>query len=136
MTYWKDSLLVGVPAIDAEHRKLVKAIEELMEACTKGQGRATIEKTLNFVISYTKQHFGAEERIQAQYAYPGMAAHKQIHANFTATVEGLKKEFDQNGPSVALTASLNKNLVDWLIKHISVEDKKIGDHIRSKSGSA
>lgn len=133
MTYWKDSLLVGVPAIDSEHRKLVKAIEDLMEACTKGQGRATIEKTLNFVIDYTKQHFIDEERIQAQFAYPGLTAHKQIHANFAATVAGLKNDFDRNGPSLALTANLNKNLVEWLVKHISIEDKKIGEHIRGNS---
>ncbi|MCL1810358.1 MAG: bacteriohemerythrin [Clostridiales bacterium] len=129
MGIWKESLLVGVPTIDAQHRKLADAIDELMDACAKGQGRATIEKTLNFVINYTKQHFADEERIQTQSAYPGLAAHKKIHADFASSVMALKNDFDQNGPSLGLTAKLNTDLVAWLIQHISKEDKKVGEHI-------
>lgn len=134
MTYWKDSLLVGVPLIDEQHRKLVNAIDELMDACMKGEGRDAIGKTLNFVADYTKEHFSDEEKLQAQYAYPGMAAHKQIHTQFISNVSALVNDFNQNGPNVALTGKINKTLIDWLIRHIGTEDKKIGLHIQSKSG--
>ena len=129
MTYWKDSLLVGVTQIDNEHRELVAAIDRLMEACNQGKGRATIEETLVFTVSYTKKHFGAEEILQAQYAYPGIAAHKAIHAQFITSINSLYQEFKENGPNIALTGKLNKMLVDWLINHISTEDKKLGEHI-------
>lgn len=132
MTYWKDSLLVGVTEIDEQHKNLVKAIDELMDACTKGQGRAAIEKTLNFVVTYTKEHFSSEERLQAQYAYPGIADHKRMHAQFIGNVSALINDFNQNGPGVALTGKLNKTLVEWLVRHISVEDKKLGEYIQSK----
>ena len=134
MTYWKDSLLVGVPQIDNQHRKLVEAIDRLMEACSQGKGRATIEETLIFTASYTKEHFRDEEKLQAQYAYPGMGAHKQLHSQFIASINSLVQEFESDGPSIALTGKLNKMLVDWLIKHISTEDKKLGAHI-NKGGS-
>ena len=129
MTYWKDSLLIGVSSIDSQHRKLIGAIDELMEACVKGQGRERIGETLAFVVSYTKEHFADEERVQTAYAYPGMIAHKQLHKQYVSDILNLVKEYEKDGPSVTLVGKLNKSLVDWLIEHISVEDKKIGEHI-------
>ena len=131
MSFWKDSLLVGVPEIDSQHRKLVEAIDQLMDACREGKGRATIEQTLIFTVSYTKDHFADEEKLQAQYVYPDMPAHKQLHKQFVADITALVQEFEQDGPNVALTGKLNKTLVGWLINHISTEDKKLGQHISS-----
>lgn len=132
MGYWKDTLLIGVPAIDEQHKKLVAAIDELMDACSKGQGRDAVGKTLKHVIDYTKTHFVDEEKIQSQSGYPGYHAHKQIHTKFAASIVGLKNDFEQNGPSIALTAKINKTLVEWLVNHITTEDKKIGEYIKSK----
>jgi len=129
VTYWKDSYLIGVPEIDNQHIKLVQAIDKFTEACSQGRGRASIEQTLNFVVMYTKDHFRDEESIQAKYSYPGLIAHKRIHAAFIQDVGALVEEFKKVGPNVALTGRINKTLVDWLIKHISTEDKKVGDHI-------
>lgn len=136
MTYWKDSLLVGVPQIDNQHRKLVSAIDRLMEACTQGKGRSIIEETLFFVVSYTKDHFRDEEKLQAQYEYPYMPAHKLLHAGFIRDINTIVREFGRTGPNVALTGKVNKTLADWLINHINIEDKKLGEYINnSKAGS-
>jgi hemerythrin len=134
MSLWNDRLLVGVSQIDMQHRKLVEAIDNLLAECSKGRGGEAVEKTLMFVVSYTKEHFSAEEKLQTQYNYPGIAAHKRIHADFISTVTALVNEFKQSGSNLALTGKINKILVDWLIKHISVEDKKVGDHIISSGG--
>ena len=132
MTYWKDTLLVGVKEIDDQHKKLVKAIDQLMEACMQGKGRSAIEETLKFTVSYTKEHFSDEEMLQAKYVYPGMAAHKLVHAKFIKEINAIYDEFGQTGPSISLTGKLNKTLVDWLINHITSEDKKLGEYINSK----
>ena len=132
MTYWKDALLIGVPTIDAQHRKLIAAIDALMAACKKGEGRAAIDKTLAFTLSYTKEHFAAEEKLQAEYAYPGMAAHKRLHTEFLATVSELVGEYEATGPTVALVGKLNKSLVGWVVHHIGTEDKKLGEYIKSR----
>jgi len=134
MTYWKDTLLIGVREIDDQHKKLVGAVDALMEACAKGQGRVVIGNTLKFVLDYTQEHFAAEEKLQAQYAYPGMAAHKRQHAQFIITASALMADFEQNGPNIALVGKINSTLVDWLVNHITGEDKKIGDFIKSKGG--
>ena len=129
MTYWKDSLLVGVPQIDEQHRKLVGAVDRLMDACKQGKGRSAIKETLEFTLSYTKEHFRDEEVLQAQHSYPEMIAHKRLHALFISNVTAILREFEQTGPSITMIGNLNKTLVDWLNDHISIEDKKLSAHI-------
>ena len=60
---WSDDLLTGNTQIDTEHKELIKAINDLLEACSKGKGRAEIEKTVKFLSSYTKTHFTNEIQI-------------------------------------------------------------------------
>lgn len=129
MTFWKESLLVGVPQIDDQHRKLVVSIDRLMEACMQGKGRSTIKETLIFVITYTKEHFHDEEKLQAKYEYPERIAHKLLHEQFIKDINVILRDLQQAGPNVSLTGRVNKTLVDWLINHISTEDKKLGEYI-------
>ena len=133
MKYWKDSLLIGVPQIDTQHRKLVDMIDILMQACLQGKGRTEIEGTLSFALRYTLEHFRDEESLQLKYAYPGYKEHKKIHEDFTKDITALAGEFRKLGPSIALTGKLNHSLVDWVINHISTEDKKLGEYIQKVS---
>jgi len=105
-----------------------------MEACTQGKGRKQIEETLNFVVSYTQDHFKEEERLQVKYGYPGVTRHKWIHSQFIQQVSTLVRKFQQAGPTVTLVGELNKALGDWVVNHIKTEDKKIGEHVL-KSGA-
>jgi hemerythrin len=36
---WTDDLSVGVELIDTEHKSLINAVNELLDACSKGLGR-------------------------------------------------------------------------------------------------
>ena len=134
MSIWKDSLLIGVPEIDEQHQNLVGAIDRLMYACEKGQGAAVIGDILSFAVSYTLEHFAAEEKAQEDFGYPGLADHKQIHADFVANVSTFVDDFKRNGPSDKIVETLQAALVDWVVNHISVEDKKVGDYIVAKGG--
>jgi len=132
MTYWDDSLLVGIPQIDSGHRKLLDSIGKLMDACAQGKSRAEIAQALNSIVSHAKDHIRDEENLQEWRAYPGINAHKRAHAQFCMQVEALEKELETTGPNVALIAKFNKTLVVWYINHISTEDKKLCEYINSK----
>ena len=133
MINWNDSMLVGVPQIDKQHQSLVKAINQLCEACTQGKGRSELEQTLDFVVNYTKDHFRDEEKFQVQNGYPGATTHKWMHTQFIMQVGTLVQEFKTVGPSVTLVGKMNQALVGWVINHIKTEDKKVGDFINKKS---
>jgi len=134
LTYWNDSLLTGVALIDDEHRKLFEVIDRLMEACRLGTNRAEIGHTLNHAVALTKEHIRVEENLQARCSYPGINAHKRLHAQFILSIDEIVREYEETGPNVALTGKLNSALVDWLSSHISVDDKKMCAYIKKAGG--
>ena len=127
---WTTELATGNSLIDAQHKQLFNSVNELMDACIRGKGRAALSATLDFLIDYTGKHFSDEEKIQQQYRFPEYASHKRLHDTFKVSIDELSQQLRTEGASVALVAKLNSSLGDWLVNHLKVEDKKIGDHIR------
>ena len=125
-------LETGNALIDKEHRQLIDALNELLAACAKGQGRKEIAKTSQFLSDYTTKHFADEEKLQLQYRYPDYIQHKKYHEEFKLVVKELCNKLEQNGSSVQLVAELNTRLADWLMNHIKREDKKLAAFIREK----
>jgi len=132
MTIWDEKMLIGVPEIDEQHRNLVNALNELLAACENGNGQDSILKTFIFIVGYTKVHFADEEELQVKYDYPYLDEHRELHKDFTATVTALLEDFEQDRSTHALIAKTSEMLTDWVVNHICIEDKKIGDHIQKK----
>lgn len=126
---WTDNLSVGVELIDSQHKALINAVNDLFEACSKGLGRKKISETMEFMKNYTVTHFGEEEKLQQKYSYPDYPNHKKYHAEFINKVDEYSKRLDAEGANIALVAEFNTFVSNWLIYHISREDKKIGQHI-------
>ena len=59
-------LETGNSVIDSEHRQLIAAVNSLLDACSKGQGRTQLSSTANFLLNYTEKHFAYEEAIQSK----------------------------------------------------------------------
>ncbi len=130
---WSDDLLTGNMQIDTEHKELIKAINDLLEACSAGKGRAELEKTVKFLSHYTKTHFGHEEVLQMKYKYPDYNNHKKYHKQFVDNVESIQKKLLSDGPSIVLVGEINSKVANWLTNHIKREDVKVAAHIRDNS---
>ena len=130
MSSWNDSLLIGVPLIDNQHKNLIRRMDKLKHACRLGKGVDEIEKTLRFVVSYLKEHFKDEEKLQSEYKYPQIQEHKKFHADFTVAVINLVQDFQLDGPNQELAGKVNKTLIQWVIRHIRTEDKKLAAHLK------
>lgn len=127
---WKDSLKIGVTLIDSEHKELCDRIDRLLDACSKGQGRDEILKTLEFMESYTIKHFGDEERLQKASSYPKIVEHKAMHNFFTGKIAELKKDIADNGVNIATVSKTNYFLMDWLLNHIQKVDSELAQYIK------
>ena len=136
MTYvWSDEYATGYTEIDEQHKQLFKAVNELVLACSSGQGRKKLDPTIKFLVDYTVKHFTDEENLQIKYQYPDYEAHKKHHEDFKKTALELTKELQEEGSSIVLVGKVNSIIGNWLISHIQQEDKKVGNHIMSKSDS-
>jgi hemerythrin len=134
---WQNSYSVGVRLIDEQHMELIKLTNKLFESCMAGQEktRRTFLDTIHMAVDYVKYHFGTEERLMERINYPDLLRHKKEHADFVREVL-LKVEDFKAGKSLA-PISFVYFLRDWVLQHIAVCDKKMGDYLinMQKSGA-
>lgn len=130
---WDKNLETGNAMIDQQHKELIRSMNNLLEACSKGKGRAEIQSTLDFLSRYISKHFSDEEALQRKYAYPDYENHKKAHEDFKKTVAEMAAEYEQSGTSIVLVAKINSSVSSWLINHINREDAKIARHIKEKT---
>ncbi|MDA8336896.1 MAG: bacteriohemerythrin [Peptococcaceae bacterium] len=123
---WQESLATGIRDIDDQHKELFKRVNALLEACSGGKGKEGIPGLLAFLTDYVVTHFGAEEAYMERFAYPDAAAHKALHAEFTASIAAFSNDLARQGPNLNLTVTVNRLVVDWLIRHIGKMDKTLG----------
>lgn len=124
-------LETGNKQIDTEHRQLLNAVNSLLDSCNSGKGRGEVEKTISFLVSYTKTHFAHEEELQKKYKYPDYLNHKKEHRDFINVVNEIQQEYRRNGATIVLVGQVNKNIVNWILTHINKEDTKVANHIKN-----
>lgn len=118
-------LETGNIIIDNEHRELIRAVNDLLAACSDGKGRDHMTKTVKFLNDYVDRHFAHEEQLQQKYNYPGIAPHKAFHEKYKQTLKDITSGMSADKPSVGELSQLNAH-VGLLITHIRTEDKKLG----------
>ncbi len=130
---WSDSLSVGHPTIDSQHKELVRRIARLIDAINSGSvTNEDMVEMLGFIADYTDEHFSTEEKMMVLAEYPGYEEHKAQHLWFMNEVNELIKEYIINGVSDKLLADIQRVLIDWLVGHITGTDKKLGAYLIEK----
>lgn len=119
---WDGSLAVGIPLIDEQHKELMSRLNATSKAIAEGEGEREIQRTLGFLIDYTKYHFGAEEKVMEEASYPSLADHKRRHVEFIGILEQMEEEFREEGATKSLAESLHTLLYNWLAGHIGTVD--------------
>lgn len=124
-------LVTGNALIDSEHRQLFAAVNDLMDACSQGQGRAQIQKTVQFLSDYVVKHFQDEERLQTQNSYPNYSMHKTFHDGYRRQLSTTAQNLLREGPTVKALGDLNQ-VVGVLVSHIRTEDKRLARYIKEQ----
>lgn len=128
------SLVTGNELIDTQHKELIARINKLAEQCGGTKEMNAAVRTLDFLMDYTDFHFVAEEKLQEECHYPRLEEHKKLHAQFVRVVDELREMLaEEEGPSEAFVAAVEKNIVDWLVNHIQICDRDVAEYIRKNS---
>jgi hemerythrin len=131
---WSDTLSVDVPEIDAEHRQFVARVNELNKAIVEGEDKRAIERLLDLMLMEATHHFWHEQQLLADWKYPDRAVHVAKHAQLTAQLERVMREFEQADVSFAW-ALKGLYIKQLLVDHLLQEDMKYRDFLRHHSGS-
>ncbi|WP_313180124.1 bacteriohemerythrin [Lacrimispora sp.] len=128
---WTPNLSVGISMIDDQHKMWFEKAEALFEAGKNNRAKEYVGELLDFLDDYTKKHFADEEKYMMSIHYPGYVEQKQAHTAFIAQLEKLRNEYKSSGGNLLVILNANQMVVDWLTKHISNMDKKIGDYAKN-----
>ncbi|OEF95869.1 bacteriohemerythrin [Desulfuribacillus alkaliarsenatis] len=127
---WNPALSVGHDLIDEQHQELIRQINQLLEACNQGKGKATVNEIVAFLEDYVVNHFGMEEEQMQKYNYPEYDKHKAQHTKFIEIFTELKQEMQQDGVGPHTAIKINQIVVDWLVQHITKVDKALGAYLQ------
>lgn len=125
---WKKSYELKIPEVDMQHRQLVGMINELSDAMMEQRGYRTVPHILEELVVYVQQHFADEQKVMMECHYPETDQHIKKHNEFTEKVVAFKGVYDQDHELDP--RELLDFLCDWLVNHITVDDKAIAKHIR------
>ena len=133
---WDSSLESGYEKVDNQHRQLVAAVNDLMEASSSGKGDEAVMKTLDFLTGYTIKHFMDEEKLQVQYDYPDYLNHKRLHEEFKVYVGKLVSRVREEGPTEKIISEVTSAVGSWLLNHIKGDDFRMVTYVKAAEAKA
>ena len=77
---WNETLSVGHPVLDAQHRQLMDTMSELHGTLTQGGAIARAAEVLDVLLEQARHHFATEEELMRESGYQGLDLHKSTHA--------------------------------------------------------
>lgn len=132
-----DTLVTGNEMIDSQHKELIGKINNLLDSCETGRDKLAAVRTLDYLADYTDFHFSAEEKLQEEIEYPGIAQHKKEHEKLRQVVKELQEMLvEEEGPSSAFVESVNENVIQWLYIHIKGFDRSVAEYRFMRDNSA
>jgi hemerythrin-like metal-binding protein len=114
---WPNSLEVGLPAIDEQHKRLFD-----LAASFRGNGnQIRVMKTLATLCDYANTHLREEEALLESIAYAALDEHKLHHARFRQMLRELLEE--SRRMTLDQIADRVEGLINgWFYQHILTVD--------------
>jgi hemerythrin len=128
MFEWKDEYLVGVTAIDGQHKQLYRLAARFHDAIVANKGKAMLDELFDALLRYTTGHFQVEERLMAAIDYPEREKHLVLHHDLRERLMASQERFEC-GETV--TIQLHQ-FMTRLTEHITSTDRELGEYHRSK----
>ncbi len=127
---WGPELSTLVNAMDEEHKKLIRIINDLHRAMRTGQGHGRIQRLVGELADYSAEHFRDEEAFLESIGYPGLGEQRRLHETFVKKVHAYQRQIE-NGERI-LSTEVMAFLKDWLVNHIVKVDRQYGHYHEQK----
>ncbi len=134
-TMWNDFLIIGIPAMDEQHRgifAMIANLDDLLPSLksdpgniiTKGKVRAVIDGLIDFL----NVHFEEEETLMHENGFSEIDEHRGDHIQIMSKIHDHVDHMDT--ASFESVAALHRYLCHWLANHIAREDKKYARFVK------
>ena len=95
--------------------------------------KSYVSEVLCELADYTRDHFGREENLMRVTKFPRCVEHVVEHWKFIQKLSALIDRFERRQPDVL--KECRTFLIDWLVAHISVEDREFGEYLKGMGGA-
>ncbi len=132
-TYWNETLEVGIPGLDSGCQKLFEILASYDKAVSRGLAQTAVVELMEFLQKFVNSHFPAEEAVLKEHQYPEYPIHAAQHkylANKLAAY-GKKSPDEPN-----FTQGVHRDLVNWMLDHVTKSDKAWIKFVREKNKAA
>ena len=122
--------VIGVTELDDDHFRLAVHYNALIRGLSRHRDAATFALSFHSLIHRVRRHFESEERLMAETDFDGYSAHKLVHKKLISDAQRFlvsligRTERDQ-------CVTVAKWFRHWLINHIKIQDRKIGEFLSS-----
>lgn len=120
---WKPSFSLGIPAVDLEHRNMIRLINEVYASVADENDRQAVQAALGAIHAGIAAHFALEERLMREAVYAGYAAHKDDHEDLLDQIRDMMDAYGDD--PAAGKAMLRRSLSDWFGRHFATFDARL-----------
>jgi hemerythrin-like metal-binding protein len=134
---WSDDWLLGVDALDNQHKALADCINTLAVECKQAQNaspesmekrKELLARLLDELYTTTKKHFSFEESLMRDKDYPAYTEHAREHVMLCAELKATFVNGLKHGRCNLNANNLNA-LRSWLIAHVSHSDRDFANFL-------
>ena len=123
---WDHTLELGHERMDADHKRLVALVNQLVKGIVNNLGKDAYDALLDDLFANARAHFGMEEQLMAECSYPDADEHRAEHARLMKDALEYRTKFDSSAePSVSLLYFFDQ----WLSRHILASDGELARYI-------
>lgn len=119
---WNDQFSVGVKKMDAQHQKIIRIFNTLVDNAQATAGSEKVSEGLTDMVEYASEHFKCEEQLLRDHAHPDLEQQHTEHMEFRRQAGEFCLKASKGDEEV--TQDLLTYLYGWWTNHILHEDKK------------
>jgi len=116
--------------IDDQHKGLIELLNQMFNHAigNEQQEYQYVEKIIEEIVNYIKNHFATEERLLSATKYASYPEHEKEHKDFIETVYRTIEEHKAGKP--VFLSKFTIFLKDWILSHIAIVDKQYFEYIK------
>lgn len=120
---WDDSYSVNNDEIDKQHKEWIDIYNKMHDSMMSRE--SSIDQTteiLQAMSNYAQNHFNYEEEYMREINFPDIVEHRRSHKDFESLIYSYSRDIEAG--KMVLNTKVIKLIRNWLMEHITVEDKK------------
>jgi hemerythrin-like metal-binding protein len=120
---WEESISVGVPQLDEDHKKLIGILNYVDAHQDDGVESEAISLVMEQIREFASSHFRHEEEYMLSIDYPEYDAHKKLHKQFREKTAALCLDIMDHKKTAP--KDIYHFLRNWMIEHMLHVDKRL-----------